>query len=222
MGWFAAIVLIALVLFWLWRLAEFRGVRLEWLGAGLLIGLAGYAWQGSPLLGGRPTMALRDIPAEGSTDLEEGMVNVRQGGRAQQWLAMSEALNRRGNHYGAASAIQNALKASPDDADLWVALGNALLLHGGGTMNPAANLAFERAARLDPDHPGPPFFIGLGLAQAGQLDEAERIWTDLLARTPEDAGYRADLEERLIELRMALGQTAAPGATEPVGRDAAS
>lgn len=208
MGWVAALILIALVLFWLWRLAGFRAARLEWLGAALLIGLAGYAWQGSPAMQGRPTVNQRELPVEGTADLDQALTDLPAGQASQHWAVMADALNRRGNHQGAAQAIENALEAEPNNPDLWVALGNALLLHGEGRMNPAASLAFERAARLDPMHPGPPFFFGLALAQAGRLDEAEATWSDLLARTPEDAPYRADLAMRLADVRRALGMPA--------------
>ena len=67
-------------------------------------------------------------------------------------------------------------------------------------MTPAARLAFARAAEISPNHPGPPFFFGLALAQAGQLDEAERVWRDLLDRSPADAPYRADLAQKLAQL----------------------
>lgn len=210
MGWIAVLALIGLVLFWLWRLAEFRGVRLEWLGAALLIGLAGYAWQGSPDLGGQPTVHIRDMPGEGTTDLDAELTDLPAGRASQHWAVMADALNRRGDHQGAAQAIRNALEAEPENADLWVALGNALLLHGEGRMNPAANLAFQRAARIDPAHPGPQFFFGLALAQAGRLDQAEATWSALLEATPEDAPYRADLAMRLADVRRALGMPNEP------------
>lgn len=205
MGWFAAIALIALTLFWLWRLAEFRGRLLEWLGAALLVGLAGYAWQGSPVLEGRPTEPLHERPVEGSTEINEDFLDNRNAS-SERWIMFAEAMNRRGDHMNAAHAIQNAIDTDPDNADLWVALGNALLLHGEGQMNPAAQLAFERAAQIAPDHPGPPFFLGLALAQAGRLDDAEATWRALLERTPEDAPYRADLESRLASVARAQGR----------------
>ncbi len=208
MGWFVAVGLIALVIFWLWRLAEFRGRQLEWLGAALLLGLAGYAWQGSPVLEGRPTEPLHERPVEGSTEINEDFLNNRNP-TSERWIMFAEAANRRGDHMNAAHAIQNAIDSDPDNADLWVALGNALLLHGEGQMNPAAQLAFERAAQLAPDHPGPPFFLGLALAQAGRLDDAEATWLALLERTPENAPYRADLESRLASVARAQGRPVA-------------
>lgn len=207
MGWFAILFLIGITLFWLVRLARFRGARLEWLGAALMIGLAGYAWQGSPGLAGSPTVAARDLPEEGRADLDDDLTDAGQG-TSGHWMVLAEAMNRRGDHESAAQIIWNALETDPENADLWVSLGNALLLHGNGQMSPAAQLAFQRAAELDPDHAGPPFFIGLALAQAGQYDEAEQVWTDLLRRSPEDAPYRADLENRLLGLSRALGRPA--------------
>jgi len=199
MGWFAATGLIALILIWLWRLAEFRGRKLEWSGAALFVGLAGYAWQGSPVLEGEPAENRRDRSPEGSIEVNDALLDNRNAS-SERWIKFAGALNRFGNHMNAAHAIQNGIDNDPDNPDLWVALGNALLLHGDGQMNPAAQLAFERAAQLAPGHPGPPFFLGLALAQAGRLDDAEATWRALLERTAPDAPYRADLESRLASI----------------------
>ena len=67
-------------------------------------------------------------------------------------------------------------------------------------MSPAAQFAFEKAAEISPNHPGPPFFLGLGLAQAGKMDEAGEVWRGLLARAPNDAPWKADLEARLTQI----------------------
>ena len=100
----------------------------------------------------------------------------------------------------ATAAIRAGLAKSPNSADLWVGLGNALLVHGDGQMSPASQFAFEKAASLSPNHPGPPFFLGLGLAQAGKLDEAGEVWRGLLARAPDGVTWKADLEARLAEI----------------------
>ena len=82
-------------------------------------------------------------------------------------------------------------------------LGNALVIHADGLMTPAAELAFQRAAAIAPDHPGPKFFYGLALAQGGKFDEAEAIWRDILATAPPGVSWRPMIEERLTMLERA-------------------
>src|SRR3546814_11168483 len=72
-------------------------------------------------------------------------------------------------------------------------------------MSPAAALAFDEAVKRDPAHPAAPFFAGLAMAQGGDLKGANAVWSDLLARSPANAPWRADLEMRLAQIRRAMG-----------------
>jgi len=74
-------------------------------------------------------------------------------------------------------------------------------------MSPAAQLAFERAAALAPNHPGPRFFYALSLAEGGRIAEAEQIWRALLATVPANSNYRA-----AIEAQLAIALSRRPGA----------
>ncbi|WP_447755794.1 tetratricopeptide repeat protein [Sphingopyxis fribergensis] len=174
-------------------------------GAAIMLGLAGYALQGSPSLPGKPVAAPEEPEGFGEaiTDQRQGMAD--RFGPAAQWLGMSDGFARMGNTEAAAKTLEGGLAKYPDNVDLWVGLGNALAAHGGGVMSPAAALAFDEAAKRDPSHPAPPFFAGLALAQGGDLNGAERVWSQLLARSPADAPWRPDLEMRLAQLRQALG-----------------
>lgn len=62
--------------------------------------------------------------------------------------------------------------------------------------------------RLSPDHPGPKFFYGLLLAQNGKPEEAERIWTELLANAPANAEWRPMVEANLAALARGTVATA--------------
>lgn len=173
-------------------------------GAAIMLGLTGYALQGSPGLAGMPIAAAPDTSGFGEAikDPRQGMAD--RFGPAAKWLVVSDGFARTGKTELAARTLQRGLQEQPDNVDLWVALGNALVAHGGGQMSPSAALAFDEAARRSPDHPAPPFFAGLAMAQGGDLKGAERVWAGLLDRTPADAPWRADLEARLAELRRAM------------------
>ena len=179
-------------------------------GAAIMLGLAGYALQGSPSLPGKPVAAPEEPEGFGDaiTDQRQGM--AERFGPAAQWLGMSDGFARTGKTELAAKTLEKGLDKYPDNVDLWVGLGNALAAHSGGAMSPEAALAFDEAARRDPSHPAPPFFAGLALAQGGDLKGAETVWSQLLARSPADAPWRPDLEMRLAQLRQALGPPAPP------------
>lgn len=174
-------------------------------GAALMLGLAGYALQGSPALPGKPVAKVEEPDGFG-----EAIADRRQGmserfGPAAQWLAMSDGFARTGKTALAAQTLEKGLERYPDNVDLWVGLGNALVAHGGGAISPAAALAFDEAAKREPGHPAPPFFAGLAMAQSGDLKGANAVWSDLLARSPAEAPWRSDLEMRLAQLREAMG-----------------
>lgn len=191
----------------------------ELTGAALLFGLAGYAIQGHPNLPGAPKAALEDQRTADAELVHQRQVMGSKFGQGQSWLVVSDALSRQGQFRAAADFLGNAVKQHPDDPDLWVALGNALIGHSDGMITPAAKFAFVRAAQIDPDHPGPPFFLGLALAQTGHLVEARAMWADLLKRTPPEAPFRADLTARLARLDqlIAMSEGKMPAAP-PSGR----
>jgi len=215
MGWAAMAALTLVTGGALWYFFRHDKAALQLLCAALLLGLAGYAWQGRPALAGHPK-----APPERGTVPESEFAQARgqilgEVDRASSWLTLAEGYQRRGDTVSGVHIIQSGLRDAPEDADLWVGLGNALVVHADGMMSPAAQLAFQRAERIAPDHPGPPFFYALALAQGGNYDEAERIWRRLLADAPPNADYRQTVEERLASLDRARAMGQIPGGPQP-------
>ena len=175
--------------------------------AAIMFGLSGYLVMGMPGVASAP-VALPEAQGFGEplTDPRNGMSD--RFGEASQWLGLSDGLMRAGRTQLAAEALQQGLRAHPRHVDLWVGFGNALVAHAGGVMTPAAAMAFDKAADIDPTHPGPPFFAGLSLAQGGDIEGARAVWKQLLDRSPANAPWRADLEQRLTELPPAAPASA--------------
>lgn len=170
----------------------------------LACGGAGYVAMGHPGLPSastRPAAINPDLTPEAEQASKQLLENY---GDVRAWLTLSDALIRADRTETAVEAMQTALRAIPGNADLWVQLGIALVAHARGEVVPAARLAFNRASRLEPEHPAPDYFLGLSWMQAGEPEEAMRIWQALRDRSQEDDPWVPMLDSR-IEAGKRLG-----------------
>ncbi len=126
--------------------------------------------------------ALDDFRAA-KTTLEQNPAHV------PAWIDLAMALQARGDSARAVETLGVASHHMPQSADLWVARGQALMMHGGGQLNPAARLAFDRASALDPKHPGPHLYLALAWLEAGQPQEALPLLEALAKDSPADAPW---------------------------------
>ena len=195
-GWIILALIAAAALGALWLLGV-RAASLQMAAAALLFGCAGYALQGSPSLEGSPRAARSVEPPIPLTRMRHAFFGQFTG--AEPWLRISEALASRGNTEDAVGALRSAVRERPNNPILWVGLGNALVDHAHG-LTPASQLAFQRAAELAPDHPAPPFFLGLALARSGNRDGAIALWNEVLAGAPADADWRPLVEDSIAVL----------------------
>lgn len=198
---FALLALVAL-----WRIAGLRGPALQFAGAAILVGVAGYLWQGTPNLAGSPKASSAERKQSDSSFALERTVFFERFSSDAQILDAADAMHRAGSDAYGIALIRGALTKHPRSAELWVGMGNALTLYAQGMITPAADLAFRRAIELAPNHPGPPYFMGMAYAMSGQFEQADKIWSDLLARMPQDAPLRSGLERRLAQLREVEAQ----------------
>ena len=215
MAWLLLLLLAGGLLLVLWKGARFDRAALQLSAAAMLLAMAGYAWQGNPGLSGSPRAAQQRGPLPDSAFATMREPFLGRFDVAGRWLTIAEMFQRKGETEKAAKLLSAALREHPRDPDLWLGLGNALLLHGGGMLNPASELAFRRAAALAPGHPAPRFFYGLALAQSGRFREAEAHWASVLALAPPDVGWRPLVEERLELLRQLIAITEAAASEAP-------
>jgi predicted Zn-dependent protease len=190
-------------------LVVLRLPRMLWsfAGAALMLGATGYALQGRPNLPGRAAM-----PTQRGTAEDPGLVELRDTlfGRYSQdhaYQVAADALSRTGDDRSAAVALLGGLNRIPRSVALWTSLGGAVAARDG-QVSPAARLAFDRALRLAPEHPGPPFFLGLALVRADEYAAALPWWRRALRLSPEGASYRPMIAQRVALLEQALEEAA--------------
>ena len=208
MGWLM-LVLIALGAALLLWLTGFPRKLWTVAATALMLGAAGYAWQGSPGLTGHPVTA-----AQKPGEMDVNIVAIRDAmfGRFNfTWasFARADAMTRVGAPDTAARAMILTVRQAPGDAGAWAWLGIKLAENDGNQVSPAAKFAFERALQLAPRHPGPPFLYGLALLREGKFAEARPFWAKAVELTPEKASYRDELMMRLFLLDKFLEAKAA-------------
>lgn len=181
----------------------------EAIGAALALGLAGFALQASPNQVGAPKEPEQRADKAGAALVEARRQlagETATPNAPNRWMVIADALSRNGQYGDAAGVVLGAVEKDPANADAWLSLANNLMAHAEGTLTPAAQYAYGRAAQANPQHPGPPFFYGMALISNGKPAEGRALWADLLARAPADAPWRSDLAERLQRLDALMAQ----------------
>ena len=180
-------------------------------GATLLFGLTGYALQGAPAMPGSPKPAQARPSEAGFAMIDSRRALFDEGRPPANMLVLADGFARKGQHGDAAEILRGSLRDAPQDAESWVALGNALVEHAEGQLTPASLYAYGKADAAAPGHPGAPYFLGVALIRSGQPAQARGIWAEVLEEAPADAAWREPFAERLARLDELLARMAAEG-----------
>lgn len=203
-GWALFAGLSGLAALALWRL-RFPAALKTFVLAAIMLGAAGYAWQGRPGWAGVPT----EPSGRGHAISEEtiGLRNAMFGrfGTSASYLIPSDAMMRIGAADAAARWLSAGINRDPSNVALWTQLGTVIATRDSA-VSPAADLAFRRAIALAPGEPAPWFFLGLAEIRSGRFVEARSAWARALALTPADFGYRPEIAARLALLDRLLAQ----------------
>jgi cytochrome c-type biogenesis protein CcmH len=165
----------------------------------LLIALAcaGYWHFGNPSLAAKPA-SIKPVNSQDKTDVAALIETLKANPENPAGLfVLAGALEKAGRRVDALEALALANRLFPREPNFWIQRGEMLVRQGGGRVNPAARLAFDRAAMLDPAHPAPRYMLALAWVQAGKPQEAKPILEKLLMDAPRDAPWRPQVERLL-------------------------
>jgi cytochrome c-type biogenesis protein CcmH len=113
---------------------------------------------------------------------------------AGPWGDLAFALFQQGKFAQAAAAYRRAVQIAPDEAVLWSALGEAVVLASQrDPLPPEALEAFQKAVSLDPSDPRARYFLAAKKDIDKDHEGAIAAWLDLLADSPQGAPWEADL-----------------------------
>lgn len=179
------------------------------IGAALMLGATGYSLQGRPLLPGQPARPLATLvpPDPALIDLRDRMLGRYTLDGA--YLVAADSMQRIGEPGLAVRAILGGIRKVPNSVLLWTGLGTALAAHDGGRVSPPALFAFEQAMRISPEHPAPPFFLGMAYVHQNDFAAARPLWAHALALSPVQASYHRDIAIRLALLDRYLAEAGA-------------
>jgi len=122
------------------------------------------------------------------------------------WRMLGWSYFETGRYAEAATATRQAIKLSPDSAELYSMLGEALVMAGDDPqIAPDARAAFARAVALDPKDPRARYFLAAAKDIDGKHQEALDDWFALLADTPADAPYAKDIREVIVNVGRERG-----------------
>lgn len=206
MGWLAllgfGVVAMALMIF-----LDLRRPAWSLAGAALMLGAAGYAWQGRPMLAASPAKPVVDTGLIDPPTIELRNRLFGQFTLDGAYLIASDAMARSGDDRAAVSVLLGGIRALPRSLALWTGLGSAYAAHDGDRVSPASLFAFNHAMRMAPEHPAPPFFLGLAYVRSGEFVTARRYWARALALSAPGTTYRTEIAARLALLDRYLAMT---------------
>jgi cytochrome c-type biogenesis protein CcmH len=190
---------------------------------------------------GRPDMpdmplAARDTPDQQLSEQESLLANIEQMEKHLEttpenggvWTALGRARLRAGRYQAAVEAFEKGMAFSPGDPGIEAELGEAMVYAAGGQVAPAAVAHFKAMLETSPNEPRSRYYLGLALAQEGEVDAAIEGWSHLLEVSPSDAPWRPQIVAAVKSVLEGAGRPAEevvaglPAGTVPAGEGVTS
>ncbi len=162
------------------------------LGAALLLAAGSIGFN---VLGGSGGESVPQASADGSGSIEALKAAAEASTKdAGPWSDLAFAYFQAQRFDEAADAYRRALAITPDEAVLWSALGETLVLASKRDPLPAEALeAFQKAVSLDRQDPRARYFLAAKKDLDKDHEGAIAAWLALLAESPQGAPWEADL-----------------------------
>jgi cytochrome c-type biogenesis protein CcmH len=197
-----------------WRIGAAVGI------AGLLpaAALAIYATVGAPgAIERGGTAAGPHSPDEIATAADQLKARLeREPGHADGWALLGRTFAALGRFADARDAYSRAIGLQPEEQGLHAELGEVMVVEAKGTVTPAAETEFAKAAA----DPRSRFYEAEAALQRGDRATAEKGLRALLADAPADAPWRKGVAARLAEI--APGKPEATPMPGPSAKDIAA
>ncbi len=207
------------------------GIRLRLTAAAVALLLAGasialYAELGTPGIADQPLAARRERAAEAVagalTPEQKRQLETAAAGLARKlaaapndiegWRLLARAHWTLGKLPEALAALRKAHALSGNDPETAADLAEALVAANGGRVGDEAAQLFATIPADAAPAPHARYYLGLRMAQEGDLAGAAATWNRLIAEAPPDAPWLPQVRAQLahVEAALARGQAAPP------------
>jgi len=184
-----------------------------------------YSILGSPEMPGQP-FAGRNIASEiaareGNLGRNEVMQLARQllkrleadPNKVDGWMLLGRTYLTINNFEGALAAYRKAMEVGNRDPEIVTDYAEALVLSENGQVGPEARGLFEDLVKVDPYNHRVRYYLGLELAQRGNLKAALQAWVDLRAVSPPGSSWLEMIDQQIV--RAAKDLKVAPWSVKP-------
>lgn len=173
----------------------------------LAVGL--YLHFGSPGLQDMPLEARLETPPE-QQRLKTLIARAEQQlksnpGDGRGWEIMAPIYLRHQMYDKAVDAFNNAIRLLGPSAERLTGLADAKVFANNGEVGDDVLPILKRAIKLNPDQSKAHFWLALHHEQKGRLEEAEKAYTDMLAKSMQGVSWRPIVQKRLDEVRKQRG-----------------
>ena len=124
------------------------------------------------------------------------------------WADLGRNELRAGRYQLAVEAFAKAAGLMAGNPMIKAEHAEAMVYAAGGQVTPAALDQFKAALQVVPNEPRSRYYLGLALAQEGEIDAAIEGWSQLLEVSPSDAPWRPQIVEAVRSALESVGRPA--------------